>query len=129
MDAAQTLRQKHRKEYLAWKNMKARCQNPSYHSFARYGGRGITVCERWQKFPAFLADVGLAPSPNHTLERRENDGNYEPGNVRWATRAEQQENTSATKRLTDGQKAQSIRKWARELSVSRHVVRRLLERT
>lgn len=128
MDVAQTLRQKHRKEYLAWKNMKARCLNPSYHSFERYGGRGIQVHEQWKEsFPAFLADVGSAPTAGHTLERCQNDGNYEPGNVRWATRAEQQENTSATKRLSRGEKTQSIRKWARELAISRHAVRRMLE--
>lgn len=72
--------------------MRRRCFNPNYCYYADYGGRGITVCKRWRdSFAAFLADMGLCP-PGLTLDRIENDGNYEPRNCRWATRLEQLKN-------------------------------------
>lgn len=80
-------------EYRAWDAMKSRCYNPKARGYAGYGGRGIAVCDRWRySFENFLADMGERPSPEHSLDRIDNDGNYEPGNVRWATRSEQQRN-------------------------------------
>lgn len=80
-------------EYRIWQGMKWRCLNPNYKPYPRYGGRGITVCDRWRdSFDAFLADVGPRPSKKHTLDRLDNDGNYEPGNVAWRTYAEQNQN-------------------------------------
>lgn len=81
-------------EYICWSMMKARCSRPTATGFSYYGGRGITVCDRWQTFDNFYADMGPAPTPTHTLDRWPNgDGNYEPGNVRWATKKEQSENS------------------------------------
>ncbi|NTA36835.1 AP2 domain-containing protein [Agrobacterium salinitolerans] len=79
-------------EYIAWENMRSRCNCTTDPRFKWYGARGISVCERWNDFENFLADVGKRPSPNHTIDRRDNDRNYEPGNVRWATHAVQQNN-------------------------------------
>ena len=77
-------------EYHVWAGMKQRCHNPKCAHYARYGGRGIKVCDRWQKsFAAFLEDVGHRPSLGHSLDRIDNDGNYELGNCRWATKDEQ----------------------------------------
>ena len=72
------------REYRSWKAMKNRCMRPADQAFRRYGGRGITVCERWMTFEHFVADMGARPEGT-TLDRINPDGNYEPGNCRWAT--------------------------------------------
>ena len=78
--------------YISWAAMWGSCTHPSVNSFKDYGGRGITVCERWENFENFLADMGSRPSPKHSIDRINNDGNYEPGNCRWATLKEQAAN-------------------------------------
>ena len=76
--------------YDAWHNMIQRCTNPKSPEYRNYGARGISVCDRWRRFELFLEDVGERPAPGLSLDRYpNNDGNYEPGNVRWATRREQ----------------------------------------
>lgn len=87
------------KEYRTWAGMIQRCTNRTRGSWRRYGGRGIRVCDRWNYFENFLADMGPAPSPKHSLDRHpNNDGNYEPGNCRWATASEQARNKGNSKR-------------------------------
>jgi hypothetical protein len=101
------------REYLIWKGMKTRCSNPKADSFPRYGGRGITVCERWSRsFADFLVDMGPAP-PGMTIERVDNSLGYGPGNCRWATGAEQQSNRRNNVLITLDGETRTLAEWCR----------------
>ncbi len=95
--------------YRIWKNMRERCRN--FHNL-RYGGRGIKVCERWHKFENFLDDMGEQPA-GLSIDRIDNDGNYEPGNCRWATPVEQNNNTSRKRLITLNGEIHTIADWER----------------
>jgi hypothetical protein len=82
----------HSSEYDTWIAARQRCSNPNDPRYPQYGGRGIRVCDEWSDFSVFYRDMGPRPSSRHSLDRRDNDGNYEPGNCRWATTAEQNRN-------------------------------------
>ena len=88
-------------EYAAWINMKARCYNKKNNRYKNYGGRGIIVCIRWLEcFENFLVDMGRKPNKLHSLDRKDNNGNYEPNNCRWSTKMIQANNRRYTKSLT-----------------------------
>lgn len=109
-------------EYDAWRSMIQRCTNPARKDFDRYGGRGIRVCEEWnapEGFSRFLAHVGPRPSTAHSIDRFPNmDGNYEPGNVRWATREEQNNNRSNNRVLSFRGERRTMSEWARIVGLS-----------
>lgn len=101
----------HTDEYHAWEGMKLRCSNAKLYPY--HAGRSIKVCDRWaNSFTAFYEDVGPRPSTEHSLDRYpDNNGNYEPGNVRWATRSEQQRNTRRCSLLTIGSVTRPMLEW------------------
>jgi hypothetical protein len=105
------------KTYRIWASMKTRCSSPNNTSYSRYGGRGIKVCDRWQEFENFYADMGDAPK-GMTLDRVDVDGDYTPENCRWATAQEQQNNMRSNQHITYQGKTQTLAQWARELGLS-----------
>lgn len=115
---------KHKPEYSVWKQMRGRCSNPNANGWDRYGGRGIRVCQRWQSsFANFYADMGPRSSPQHSLDRINNEGNYEPGNCRWATRCEQMRNTRSNVRLTFGGETLSMAEWKEKTGLTYATIR------
>lgn len=109
-------------EYSVWREMRSRCRDATRAQFPNYGGRGITICERWNDFAAFYADMGARPTPQHSIDRIDNDGPYSPENCRWATRSEQQRNRTDNVRLTYQGKTQTLAEWALELGVKRQTL-------
>lgn len=103
--------------YIIWSNMKQRCINPNRADWPNYGGRGVKVCERWQTFENFVADMG-EPLPDQTLDRISVDGNYEPSNCRWATLDEQTRNRRNNRYVTFEGKTQTLVAWSDELGIS-----------
>lgn len=111
-------------EYDAWTSLIARCFNTNNPAYQRYGARGIAVCDKWKEsFSAFFADMGPRPSPRHSIDRIDNDGHYEPGNCRWATKRQQSRNTSRNQLLTYNGKTMCITDWAIELGLSPNAIR------
>lgn len=104
--------------YNVWQSMIRRCHTTSEKGYRNYGARGIRVCERWRhSFPNFLADMGERPTEKHTLDRIDNDGNYEPGNCRWATRSVNNNNTRRNVYLTLNGETHTLTQWSRKLGV------------
>lgn len=104
--------------YRRWVHIRQRCENPKDAGFCDYGGRGIKVCQRWRdSFVAFLEDVGEPPSVDHSIDRIDNDGHYEPGNVRWATASVQQRNTRRSKLVTIDGVTKTLTEWVEESDI------------
>lgn len=113
--------------YKAWTSMRRRCLNPSCAAYGDYGGRGITVCDRWSSFENFYADMG-DPPPGLTLDRIDNDGPYSPENCRWATRQEQRLNQRCMRLIEHDGLSLSIADWAQRAGLSRSTLRDRLRR-
>lgn len=117
------------KEYRAWSHIKARCYNPKDKAYHNYGGRGITVCDRWRaSYENFLADMGRAPSPKHSIDRIKNELGYSKENCRWADKIHQANNTRKTIMVTYLGKTQPLCFWCRELNIKRTTVFNRLRR-
>lgn len=115
--------------YDIWCGMRKRCNDPSCTKFANYGGRGIAVCERWNSFEDFFSDMGECPSVKHSLDRFPNqNGNYEPGNCRWATAKEQANNMRSNRILVIGGIAKTMANWSRDSAVSYRAIQLRLKR-
>ncbi len=110
------------KEYVIYQQMLQRCHNPECSDYARYGAKGIVVCERWREgFENFAADMGRAPYGT-SLDRKEGTGPYSPDNCRWATSEEQNNNRCNNHNLTFKGKTQSIAQWSREMGLKEHTL-------
>lgn len=104
--------------YKCWSGMIQRCRNPNDHGYKDYGGRGIKICQRWSSFENFYADMGPRPD-GLSIERKNNDGDYEPSNCKWATGLEQHNNTRRSVRIEWAGKVLTLTQWARERSISK----------
>ena len=116
-------------EYPGWQAMKQRCNNSRHTEYHLYGGRGISVCKRWQNsFLDFLADMGPKPSADHSIDRIDNDSDYEPDNCRWATKMEQSHNSRRVRMLTYDGQTMCISEWARKTGIAQNVITRRIDR-
>lgn len=115
-------------EYRAWQTMRLRCTVPSNPAYADYGGRGIKVCDRWlNSVESFIADMGPKPSPAHELDRYpDNNGNYEPGNCRWATRSDNDRNRRSNRLIAHQGETMTLVAWAERTGISEDVITKRL---
>lgn len=107
--------------FISWDNMKQRCENPNHKSYANYGGVGVTVCERWHEFLAFLADMGERPAGT-TLDRIDNNKGYQPGNCRWITPLEQGNNRRNNIKLTLHGVTDTLGNWSRKTGIGQKTI-------
>lgn len=107
---------------VIWQGIRFRCENKDAKAYPSYGGRGIYLCERWQDFNNFMADLGFRPSIGHSLDRIDNDGPYSPENCRWATRVEQQNNMRRNLILMLNGEAKTASQWSKDIGISQRVL-------
>ncbi len=111
--------------YNTWKKMRDRCHNPRATQYARYGGRGVTICDRWDDFRAFVADMGPRPDGG-TLDRIDTTGNYEPSNCRWASRYEQTLNRAVTRMVMLNGEVMCAKQAAERIGLSKRTMYKAL---
>lgn len=115
-------------EHSSWHAMKTRCYNVNHSAYHNYGGRGIEICEKWLNFEGFLEDMGLRPSLSHTLERRDNNKNYNKENCYWATKEEQNNNRRNVKLIEFRGEKLTLMQWCRKLNLPPDRIRGRLRR-
>jgi len=113
--------------YPIWLDMRDRCNNPRNDGYANYGERGIKVCQRWDDFMLFAQDMGDRPSKQHSIDRRNNDGHYEPSNCYWATRLEQSHNKRNNVHITYNGETCVLMEWERRTGIDHHTIQRQLK--
>ncbi len=118
----------HLPEWSVWSAMKQRCNNPKCESYENYGARGISYCERWEQFENFIEDMGRRPNDDYTLERKENNGNYNKGNCVWATRVEQARNFRSNVILEFNGQKKCISEWGEIYGVKHDTISSRIER-
>lgn len=109
-------------EYKAWAAIVQRCRNSKDKRYKNYGGRGIGVCDHWLRFQNFFQDVGLRPTPKHSIERKDNNAGYEPGNVTWDTKTVQSRNTRSNRCLTYRGETRTLSEWAEITGLSAQTI-------
>lgn len=110
-------------EYANWESMKDRCYNGNCPAYKHYGGRGIIVCDRWKSsFESFYADMGSKPTPKHSIDRIDVNGNYEPSNCRWANQSEQMNNTRSNVLITFNNQTLNITQWAKVTGIANSII-------
>ena len=115
-------------EYKSWYDIKTRCFNPNHKQYSNWGGRGITVCDSWRNsFENFLADMVLKPSPKHSIDRIDNNGNYSAENCKWSTPKEQANNRNSNRLITIACVTLTIAQWTKEMSFGESVIWKRLE--
>jgi hypothetical protein len=114
-------------EYNSWCGMRSRCNNKKHPHYHDYGGRGIEVCKRWNKFENFYVDMGSKPSIKHSLDRIDNNGNYEPSNTRWATSLEQANNTRINRYITYKGETKTLSQWANYYNINYGTLKRRIK--
>lgn len=120
--AASTHRQSKCSEYRIWSGIVQRCTNIKNQAYSDYGGRGIKVCERWRVFENFIADMGPRPSPEYSIDRIDNNGDYEPSNCQWSTQLQQMGNTRNSRLLTLNGTTLCVAEWERTLGFPKGII-------
>jgi len=110
-------------EWNSWRSMKKRCLDPNNISYPNYGGRGIIICDRWvNSFENFYNDMGVKPNTNYSIERIDNNGNYEPNNCRWASSKEQSSNRRNNRFITFNGRTKTLSQWAKFIGISKETL-------
>lgn len=109
-------------EFIVWALMRRRCDDPADDAYPAYGGRGISVCDRWRSFDAFYADMGARPAPDHQIDRIDNDGPYSPENCRWVTRVENCSNRRDNVYVEWRGESLTVYEWARRMGMKPHTI-------